>query len=92
MKTLYIIYIMNILFLMERINNLEHHVSVHPLRGSGSPGEVTTSQCIKGPRRSSKDDNNISEDLTEAEDDKVVVLVMKVINLRLPLKTVILIL
>jgi len=33
---------------------LEHHVSVHPLGGSGSPGEVTTSQCIKGPRRSSE--------------------------------------
>ena len=88
----HLVYTMNILFMMERINNLEHHVSVHPLGGSGSPGEVTTSQCIKRSRRSSKDDNNISEDLIEAEDDKVVVLVMKVINLRLPLKTVILIL
>ena len=65
----HLVFIMNILFMMERINNLEHHVSVHPLRGSGSPGEVTTSQCIKGPRRSSKDDNNISEDLIEAEDE-----------------------
>ena len=62
----HLVYTMNIL---ERINNLEHHVSVHPLGGSGSPGEVTTSQCIKGPRRSSKDENNISEDLIEAEDE-----------------------
>ena len=77
---------MKILFMMETINNLEHHVSVHPLGGSGSPGEVTTSQCIKGPRRSSKNDNNISEHQIEAEDDEVlVVLVMKVINLRLSL-------
>ena len=57
---------MNVLFMIETVNNLEHHVSVHPLGGSGSPGEVTTSQCIKGSRRSSKDENNISEHLIEA--------------------------